>query len=342
MAELRKYGVATTVVFPLVSYTSTRADFSTSITFTAGDFRIIRDEATAVNCTSTGVFISQGIYSLAISAAEISVSRALVIIQDGGESTAATKLFEDQAIIIETYGSTLGQHSVDIDSSDGRMVSQVAGLNAGVITSASIAAAAFLSTAFGVGFLTSTGIAADAFLSTAFGSSAITARILAADAITSTHIAASAITSTHFGTSAINDRVLATDAITSTKIAANAIGSTQLQTGTLTAAKLASATITTGNTDAGVFAKIASDVNVEVLDVLTVDTFGESTAVPVALATLERKWAWMQTLSRNEIRANSTSQLVLGDTGNTVATAALSVSTTVIPSSTAVVRGEFA
>lgn len=561
MAELRKYGIATTIIFPLVSFTSTRADFSTSITFAAGDARITKDESTLENCNSTAVHILAGLYRLALSSTETNAARIGILIID-----STTKVWEDQAILIETYGSTLGQHSVDIDSSDGRMVSQVAGLNIGVITSTSIAADALLSTGFGTGALTARVIAADAIGSTQLATGAITAVKFSAGAIDSAAIASGALstdeitagvftkiwaestrsltslgvalTSTDFaanalsttiiaqgvfdkladsvwdeptaahttaatfgqsaqivlegaassGTSAnnilltgastqddlyndakvrivsgpgigqtrlisdytggttlnatvvpdwtvtptsasrfiiewdarkgiqtwrgstLNDPVtgrvdvtvgamqvgvvtstsvaagaigstqIATDAINATKIAsgalstdeitagvftkiwsestrtltalgfvlgaadlaANTIGSTQIASAALTVAKFAASALTTGILDAGVFAKIAADVNIEVLDVLTVDTFGESTGAPASAATLERKWAWLETLARNEIWQTSTSQFLRGDTGNAVASAAVSLSTTVVSGSTAVVRGEFA
>jgi len=131
------------------------------------------------------------------------------------------------------------------------------------------------------------------------------------------------------------------DAVPTADLSVGAIDSTQIAANAITSAKLASGALTTGNIDGGVFTKIASDVNTEVLDVITVDTFGESTAVPAALATIERKLAWMGTLSRNELRQNSTSQFLLGDTGNQIATASVSVSTSVEANTTTVVRGEF-
>lgn len=234
MAELRRYGIATTIVFPLLSYTSTRADFSTGDpVFAAGDFTIIKDESTAVNCNSTGVYIGKGIFRLALSSSETNAARIVVIALD-----STGKGWEDQAIIIETYGSTLGQHSVNLGSSDGLIPALVSSIGMGIITS------------------------------TAFASGALS----------------------------------------------------------------------TENVGGGVFTKM----KLQVTDALAVDTYGESTGVPSATDTIERKLAWMQTLARNEIWQNSTSQFLRGDTGGALASASVSLSTSVVANSTSLVRGEFA
>ena len=57
----------------------------------------------------------------------------------------------------------------------------------------------------------------------------------------------------------------------------------------------------------------AADVNAQVLDVLTVDTFAEPTAVPAASATIEDMLHWIYTLSRNKITQTSTTSTLRND-----------------------------
>lgn len=67
----------------------------------------------------------------------------------------------------------------------------------------------------------------------------------------------------------------------------------------------------------------AADVNAQVLDVLTVDTFAELTDVPAATSTLKDKLAWLFMLARNRVTQTSTTLTVYADDGTT----ALSTST---------------
>jgi len=80
----------------------------------------------------------------------------------------------------------------------------------------------------------------------------------------------------------------------------------------------------------------AAQVNAEVLDVLTVDTFAEPGGVPAATASLKDKIGWLMSLSRNKLTQTSTIQTLRNDadSGN-IATAAVSDDTTTF------VRNEF-
>lgn len=78
-------------------------------------------------------------------------------------------------------------------------------------------------------------------------------------------------------------------------------------------------TITGGSVNVNSLGTTAkSEVNAEVLDVLTVDTFAEPGSVPSATATLKDKIGWMQALARNKITQTSTTQTLRndGDSGN--------------------------
>ena len=112
MAELRKYGTATTILFPLIDFGGT--DFeSTPVSFAAADTQISKDEGAFANTGSTPVHEGNGIYSLALTATEMEAGRISISCID-----SATKLWEDQAILIDTYGHTSAQHEFDLDISD--------------------------------------------------------------------------------------------------------------------------------------------------------------------------------------------------------------------------------
>jgi hypothetical protein len=111
MELLRKYGVATTIYFPLIDFGST--DFESSpVTFAAGDTQIIKDGGTPANTTGTRAHEGNGIYSIALSATEMEAAVIVVTLID----QTATKLWEDQAIIIATYGNASAEHAFDLDT----------------------------------------------------------------------------------------------------------------------------------------------------------------------------------------------------------------------------------
>lgn len=111
MELLRKYGEATTIVFPLID--AGAQDFeSTPVTFASGDSQISQDEGTFANTTNTPAHEGNGIYSLALTASEMQGARVVVTIID-----SATKAWEDQAMVIATYGNASAQHAADLDDS---------------------------------------------------------------------------------------------------------------------------------------------------------------------------------------------------------------------------------
>ena len=68
-----------------------------------------------------------------------------------------------------------------------------------------------------------------------------------------------------------------------------------------------------------------AQVNTEVLDVLTVDTFAEPGAVPAATASLKDKIGWLATLARNKRTTTSAVDTVRNDADNaSIATSAIS------------------
>jgi len=98
MEVLRQYGTATTILFPLI--TRGAQDFETTITFVAADTQISKNEAAFANTGSVPVHEGNGIFSLALTATEMQAARIVITCID-----AATKVWEDQAIIIQTFGN---------------------------------------------------------------------------------------------------------------------------------------------------------------------------------------------------------------------------------------------
>ena len=67
-----------------------------------------------------------------------------------------------------------------------------------------------------------------------------------------------------------------------------------------------------------------AQVNTEVLDVFTVDTFAEPTAVPAATATLKDKIGWQASLARNKLTQSTTTATLRNDAdAASIATAAV-------------------
>ncbi len=100
----RQYGVATTVVFPL--FETDGVDLRTDAPVAAADTIIMKDEGTPAATAST--FVDEGtIYSLALSAAEMTAARITVNVVD----VTGTKVYLDEVLIIETEGNENAQHN---------------------------------------------------------------------------------------------------------------------------------------------------------------------------------------------------------------------------------------
>ncbi|MDZ4278980.1 MAG: hypothetical protein U1B78_07560 [Dehalococcoidia bacterium] len=132
MAELKKYAQAATVLFPLIDRDA--VDFETGATFAAGDVKIIKDEGAAANTTNLPVHEGNGIYSLALTATELTAARVVVTVID----QTVPKVWEDQAVLVDTYGNASAEHAFDLDLA--QQLVTVASMNADVVTAAAIAA----------------------------------------------------------------------------------------------------------------------------------------------------------------------------------------------------------
>ena len=96
--ELRQYGVATTLYFPLIDKGAT--DFeSTPVTIASGDCKISKDGGAFANTTTASFsHVAGGIYSIPLTATEMQAKVIVVKIVD----QTGTKEWEDQAIVITT------------------------------------------------------------------------------------------------------------------------------------------------------------------------------------------------------------------------------------------------
>ena len=120
MSDLRKYGIATTILFPLID--AGVIDFeSTPVTFAAGDVKIIKDEGVAANTTNNPVHEGNGVSSLALTATEMQAARIVITVID----QTATKLWEDQAILIDSYGHASAEHAFDLDDDGDKIADAV-------------------------------------------------------------------------------------------------------------------------------------------------------------------------------------------------------------------------
>lgn len=108
MEVFRKYGEACVLLFPLIDRGA--QDFeSTPVTHASGDTQISKNEAAFANTSNAFAHEGNGIYSLALTATEMEAARISIIIIDQG-----TKAWEDQAVIITTYGGSSAEHPVDL------------------------------------------------------------------------------------------------------------------------------------------------------------------------------------------------------------------------------------
>lgn len=110
MEILRKWGVAASFVFPLID--AGAVDFeATPVTFVAADCQVSKIGAAFANTGCIPWHIGNGIYAASLNATEMQAARLVITIID-----SATKAWEDQAIVVSTYGhATSAQHAFDLD-----------------------------------------------------------------------------------------------------------------------------------------------------------------------------------------------------------------------------------
>ena len=115
MSEIifRKYGVATFIRFPLVTAGGT--DYLIGAVDGGTDCFLDLDNSGPYNTANDFQESGNGIYYLRLAADEMAYASIVVTIIDQSE----TKAYEDQAIIIETYGDASAQHNFVADITDG-------------------------------------------------------------------------------------------------------------------------------------------------------------------------------------------------------------------------------
>lgn len=112
MEVLRKYGVETTIFFPLID--AGASDFeNTPVTFASGDSQILITGNSPINATTTNNPVHQalGIYALTLTATEMQNDDFVVTVID----QTATKEWEDQAILMKTHGNASAGLVFDLD-----------------------------------------------------------------------------------------------------------------------------------------------------------------------------------------------------------------------------------
>lgn len=120
---MRKYGVETTIVFPVPKLNDT--DFAATGDWTpaATDIRITKDAGTLVDCSNTAVAVSGAgslLWALTLTATEMEAAVVTLQIVDA--------VLEHDAITVETYGHANAQHAFDLDTAiQGVNVTQISG-----------------------------------------------------------------------------------------------------------------------------------------------------------------------------------------------------------------------
>ncbi len=106
--HLRKYGVETTIDFSVyeIDGINLRVDWVPA----AADCEVMKDEGTSTQCTNTAT--DEGsTYSVVLTATEMQAARIVLKVVD-----AATKVFLDITVVIETYGNASAMHAFDLDT----------------------------------------------------------------------------------------------------------------------------------------------------------------------------------------------------------------------------------
>lgn len=130
--HLRKYGVETTIDFEV--YEVDGVDLRTDWTPAVADCEVMKDEGSSTQCSNTAIDEGET-YSIVLTSTEMEAARLVLKVVD-----AATKVFLDKIVIIETYGNASAMHAFDLDTATQNVNTST--ISAGAITAAAIANAA--------------------------------------------------------------------------------------------------------------------------------------------------------------------------------------------------------
>jgi len=106
--HLRKYGVEAKI--PFVLYEVDGVDLRVDAADGGSDCSVMKDEGAEATCTNDFVDEGKG-YSITLTATEMQAARIVVYVVD-----SATKVWLDDALIIETYGHASAMHAFDLDT----------------------------------------------------------------------------------------------------------------------------------------------------------------------------------------------------------------------------------
>lgn len=110
---LRKYAAAATVDgIPLI--TAGSGDIKTTPTLAAGDAKISKDGGALANLDTLPAETpaGSGLVRISLSATELTAARVVIKLVD----QTSPKEWEDQTIIVDTYGNASAQHEFDLDA----------------------------------------------------------------------------------------------------------------------------------------------------------------------------------------------------------------------------------
>ena len=116
MAELKKYNTTTIITFPLVTYTASDYDLtidSSAVNFIEGDVQISKNEDSFINTSKLPEHLGNGIYKLELTAEEMTAANIVITII----SQASPKDWEDQSVLIDTFGNASAALAMDLDES---------------------------------------------------------------------------------------------------------------------------------------------------------------------------------------------------------------------------------
>lgn len=124
---LRKYAQASYVMFPLIQ--RDYVDFSGGLSFSAGDVKVSLDRGAFTNVTNLPTDEGFGFYSINLTSGELGCSNLMIVIKDQSDP----KLFEDQSLVIDTYGHNSAEHAFDLDSANVSLLSNQNYNNSGTL-----------------------------------------------------------------------------------------------------------------------------------------------------------------------------------------------------------------
>lgn len=281
MSESGKYGVENTFYFPLLDLGDPET-FEAGVTIAAGDATVMKDGGAFASTTNLFVDEGSGWYSITLTATEMQAARIAVSIVD----QTATKEWSDQGITIDTYGHASAQHEFDLDTSMAALVDlfhdealsghQTPGSHGRAVTLAGVVLAE----------------------TTLTGTPTTTTFPLTAG---------SAVDNYYNDMSFI---ILSGALAGSTRVVTDYDGDTKTVTvdEALTSAPVATDAVVIKATHNHSLSQIGTEVNTQVLDVLTVDTFAELASIPTGAATIKNMIALLFMALRNPGTQTSTTK----------------------------------